>query len=88
MHWKKIIRRPLVRLAGILVGRMLVGSEKDSYRFVVRRWPTLRSRIPHEVHYLAECRLRMLVSHPETPLWKWIYSRGGIDFLTSEAPDP
>jgi hypothetical protein len=82
------MRRVIDRLIAKFIAIFVVSSEKVLRRFIHRRWPQLTTRIPEGVEYLDEFRLTMLTSDTEAPLWKWIYTRGGIEFLGLAVPDP
>ena len=72
----------------MIASRLIVDSAPRVYRFLFKRWPELRGRVPEDLSYYDRARLTVLASDAEVPLWKWVYTRGGSRFLHSEVPDP
>ena len=88
MCWNRLITRPITRLLERIILASVVKDAAELRRFLLKRWPQLESRIPEGLHYVNPYRLTMSVSDSKAPFWKWVFSRGGLEFLDPAVPDP
>ncbi len=88
MGLMKAIKRGFESLLSGVISKFVVSSGPEAYRFINRRWPILKVRLPQDLTFRSRERLIVLTSSLDEPVWEWTSSGGGSLFFKSQVQDP